>query len=147
MAGHRVRERRHPEQPLPRPERDGAGGAMDREISCREPPAVPERATEIPPEVRRGLLCGLGTADQGAVCPPAESVPMAVGPLRRIRDPHPTTARGTSNRHPRRILRVEHHLPERHELAPRLAAPPDAARGGRPRILDAFVASTTRPEM
>src|SRR3989454_8070043 len=31
---------------------------MDREISCREPPAVPERATEIPPEVRRGLLCG-----------------------------------------------------------------------------------------
>src|SRR2546422_9555166 len=104
MAGHRVRERRHPEQPLPRPERDGAGGAMDREISCREPPAVPERATEIPPEVRRGLLCGLGTADQGAVRPPAESVPMAGGPLRRNRDPHPTTARGTSDPHPRGIL-------------------------------------------
>src|SRR2546422_8930879 len=100
---------------------------MEGEISCREPPAVPERATEIPPEVRRGLLRGLGTADQGVVRPPAESVPMAVGPLRRIRDPRPTPIRGTSNRHPRRILRVEHHPPERDELARRLAVRRDRA--------------------
>src|SRR3989442_1313133 len=147
MAGHRVRERRHPEQPLPRPERDGAGGTMDREVSCREPPAVPECATEIPPDVRRGLLCGLGTPDPGAVRPPAESAPMAVGPLRRIRDLHPTPVGGTSNRHPRRILRVEHHLPERDELACRLAVRRDRAWRDRSRVLDAFVASTTRSEM
>src|SRR5207245_2293753 len=104
-------------------------------------------SAEVPSGVRWGLLCGLGAANQGAVRPLGASVPMAVAPVRRIRDVHPTTPGGTPHGHPWRVLRVEHHLPERDESAGGLAIGRDRAGGNRPRVVDAFVASTDRSEV
>src|SRR5207244_12531854 len=110
-------ERRHPDQPVPRSQGDDSGGAMDREVSCRERATPPESKLGIPPKIRRSLLPRVAAAHGTSVRPLADPDPVGGtdGPRIPTAASHPR--RSATHCDPRGILRRKHPLPERDEPA------------------------------
>src|SRR2546426_2324006 len=129
VARNRISERRHPNELLPRPERNDPGRPVDREVPRDERTACPRPEPRVPPEIRQGVLPRLAPTDGTELRPLAPPISVDRSDVPKIRIAGPDLTRRAADRHPWGILWAEHRVPKRDELACGLAIDRDCPRG------------------
>src|SRR5467141_954609 len=140
VARNRISERRHPDELLPRPERNDPGRPVDREVPRDERTSCTRPEPRVPPEIRQGVLPQLAPTDGTELRPLAPPISVDRSDVPKIRIAGSDLARRAADRYPWGILRPEHRVPERDELACGLAVDRDRTGGNRPCLFDTLLA-------